>query len=250
MDAKKRILVLHDRGRVGRSVVQQLQAAQVPLREIDEPLPADEIVSAAFGCRAIVAVGDRFSEDPAVLLAANMPGVRSLVLVVRSRRDFSTLRKRGIPYIVIQTAPLLEDVIAAFEPTIATGRLVLDGTDDAPLAFVAADDVAACAIAAIDHDDYCGRVVDVATPGDFTVSTLATAIAQARGQRLKVSAWPRWMIAGMRALGRAPFRLPDDFVEQRPKENLTPLHRAPWRTVEQVAAPPSERSNDHALGMH
>ena len=250
MDAKKRILVLHDRDRVGRAVVRQLQAAQVPLCEIDQPLPADEIVSAAFGCRAIVAVGDRFAADPAVLSAASMPGVRSLVLVVRSARDFSTLRKHGVPYTVIQTAPLLEELITALEPTIATGRLVLDGTDDASLAFVAADDVAACAIVAIDHDDYCGRIVDLAAPGDFTVSTLATAIARARGQRLKVSAWPRWVIAGMRALGRAPFRLPAHFVAQRPTENLTPLHPAPWRTVEQVAAPASERSNDHALGMH
>ncbi len=220
MDAKRRILVLHDGDLIGRAVVCQLEAAQTPVREIDERLPADELVDAAFGCRAVVAVGDRFAADPAVLSAANMPGVRSLVLVVRGASDF------------------------------ASGRLVLDGHGDAPLALVAADDAAACAIAAIDHDDYCGRIVEVAAPGDFTVSAVAAAIARARGRRLKVSAWPRWVIAGMRALGRAPFRLPSELTRPRSNEDVTRLHPAPWRTVEQVAAPSVERSEDHAMGVH
>ena len=45
MDAKNRILVLHDRDRMGRAIVHQLEAAQVPLRELDEPLPADEMTT-------------------------------------------------------------------------------------------------------------------------------------------------------------------------------------------------------------
>lgn len=250
MDAKKRILVLHDRDRIGRAIVRQLETAQIALHEIDEQLPADEIVSAAFGCRAIVAVGDRFAADPALLSAANMPGVQSLVLVVHGVNDFTTLRKRGIPYVILRVAPLLEDLIAAFEPAIASGRLVLDGDGDARLTFIAAEDAAACAIAAIDHDDYCGRIVDVAAPGDFTVTSIASSIANARQQQLKVSAWPRWVIAGMRALGRAPFRLSDDLVKAKPTEEVSPLHPSPWRAVEQIAAQSIERSEEHAMGMH
>lgn len=250
MDAKNRILVLHDRDRMGRAIVHQLEAAQVPLREIDEPLPADEIVSAAFGCRAIVAVGDRFAADPAALSAANMPGVRSLVLVVRHATDFTSVRRRGVPYTVLRTAPLLEEVIAALEPAIASGRLVLDGNSDAPLSFIASEDAAACAIAAIDHDDYCGRIVELAAPGRFTITSIATSIAHGRQQQLKVSAWPRWVIAGMRALGRAPFRLSDDLMKANATEDVSPLHPNPWRTVEQVAAPSIERSEEHAMGMH
>ena len=111
MDTKRRILVLHDRDRIGRAIVHQLEEAQVPLRELDEPLPADELVSAAFGCRGIIAVGDRFAADQAVLAAANMPGVRSLVLVVHKTSDFTLLRKRGVPYTVLRVPLLLEDVI-------------------------------------------------------------------------------------------------------------------------------------------
>ena len=106
MEAKNRILVLHDGDRIAEAVVRRLDAAAVPLGGANTLLPADEVVGAAFGCRAIIAVGDRFAADPAVLSAANMPGVRSLVLVVREATDFTLLRKRGVPYTVLRCAPL------------------------------------------------------------------------------------------------------------------------------------------------
>ncbi len=249
MDAKQRILIIHDRDPIGRAIVRQLDAAQAPLREIDEPVAADEIVSAAFGSRAIIAVGDRFAADPAILAAANMPGVRSLVVVARQTNDFTPLRKHGVPYTVLRTAPLLEELIAALEPVVVSGRLVLDENQDAPLAFVAADDVAACAIAAADHDDYCGRIVDLAAPGDLTVAAVARAIARTRQQTLRVSSWPRWVLAAVRAIGRTPFCLPDALVRSRTSEDVSPLHPNPWRTVEEVAATATERRHEHAMGM-
>ncbi len=254
MHANERILVLHDGDRIGHAVVRQLEAAQVSLRELAEQVPADEVVAAALGCRAVIAIGDRFASDAAVLAAANMPGVRSLVLVVHTADDFTLLRKRGVPYTVLRLAPLLEELVDRLEPVVASGRLILDENGDAPLAFIAADDAAACAIAAVDQDDYCGRIVDVAAAGESTLSAAATAMAKARGQRLKVSEWPRWVITAMRALGRAPFRAPEAFIRKRPSHDASLLHPNPWHTVEEIAsASPRnrvERRDEHAMGMH
>lgn len=247
MEPSNRILILHDGDRIGEAIVHQLGPAAVSLRASDGAGAADEVVRTAFGCRAIIAVGDRFAADAAVLSAANMPGVRALVVVVHTATDFTTLRKRGVPYTVLRVAPPLEDLVAELEPAIASGRLILDS--DPAVSFIAADDAAACAIAAVDHDDYCGRIVELAAPGEHRVASIATAIAQARQQSLKVSSWPRWVIAGMRALGRAPFRLPAAFAA-RATEDGSPLHPHPWRSVQEVATSASERRQEHALGMH
>jgi len=248
MSSNKPILILHHGDRIGRAIVSQLQAARSPMRELDASLPADEIVAAAFGCRAIIAVGDRCAGSPAVLSAANMPGVRALVVVARQLTDFTRLRKHGVPYTVLRAAPLLEDLVAALTPIVESGKLVLDDQGDVQLSFVAADDVAVCAIAAVDHDDYCGRTVTLRAPAPLTVSSASTALAHAHGKKLKVSTWPRWMCAAMRAFGRAPFRVPNELVTLETYEDALPLHPGTWRTIDDVAAT-SGRRDDHALGM-
>jgi hypothetical protein len=248
MGSNKPILILHDGDRIGRAIVSQLLAARAAMREVDASLPADDIVAAAFGCRAIIAVGDRSAANPAVLFAANMPGVSALVVFAQQLTEFTRLRRHGVPYTVLRAAPLLEDLVAALEPIAASGKLVLDEKGDVELSFVAADDVAACAIAAVDHDDYCGRIVELRAPEPLTVSAASSALAHARGKKLKVSTWPRWMCAAMRAFGRSPFRVPEKFVKVELCEDASPLHPSAWRSIEDVAAT-TERRNDHALGM-
>jgi uncharacterized protein YbjT (DUF2867 family) len=241
---KRPLLVLHDGDRVGAAVVRQLQAADLPVREA----PSNAAPNVALGCRGIIAVGDALVGAPSLFAAASLSDAR-VVLVVHEASDFGALRKSGIPYTVLRAAPLLEDLVQALEPPVASGRLVLEKSGDVPLSFVAVDDVAACAIAAVAHDDACGRTIDVAAPSEMKLSEVAAAIARARRRKLSVSTWPRWVIAAMRALGRTPFRLPAPLTRGSTPSDLSALHPAPFRTVEDVAAAArDERPKEHATG--
>jgi hypothetical protein len=221
----ERVLVLHDGDLIGKAVVVHLQSHLIPIREADGSTPADELVARAFGCRGIIAVGDRFVSDRALFSAAEMPGVRRLVLVTRADSDLMLLRKRGVPYTVLRVPSLWDEVVDALSPALESGRLVLE--TDPEIASVAAADVAACAAAALDLDDACGRVLSVASPTPSKLSELAKKIAAAQERRLKVSSWPKWVRVAMRALGRAPFRLPDTFAAAT-AEDLSWLHPGPW----------------------
>lgn len=251
------ILVLHEGDPVGAAVVQLLHEADVPARTPPPDTPADALAEAAFGCRAIIAVGDRFAADVALLGAANMPGVRGLVLAVRGDVDLKPLRTRGIPYTVLRLAPLLEDVVAALARQLERGRVIVDPRDDAAVAAVAIADAAACLVRAVDDDESCGRLVHVAAPERPRLSELAQRIARARGGEARVAAWPRWALVAMRAVGRRPLGLPPELRAAPPVDDLTSLHPGPWRSVEQIAGvppfhevAPARRNDDHAtMGM-
>lgn len=249
------ILVVHDDDPVGHAVVKQLHTSDTPLRIASSATPADDLASTAFGCRAIIAVGDRFATDLAVFGAANMPGVRGLVVVVRSDVDLKPLRTRGVPYTVLRLPALLEDVVADLSSHLQRGKLFIDPKDDVPVAAIAVDDAAECAVRAVDTDDVCGRVVHIAAPARLRLAELATAVARAIGVEAKVVAgWPRWALAALRAIGRKPFALSAQLRVDEPAEDLTSLHPGTWRTVEDVArastSGPSRRNDDHAtLGV-
>jgi len=249
------ILVVHDDEPVGREIVKLLHAADTPVRVASSATPADDLVSSAFGCRAIVAVGDRFATDPAVFGAANMPGVRALVVVVRRDVDLKPLRTRGVPYTVLRVSALLEDVVGALAPHLRRGRLIIEPKDDVPVAAIAVADVAECAVRAVDAEDVCGRVVHVAAPERLRVSEVARAIARATGRDVKVVAsWPRWALAALRAIGKRPFVLAPQVCGAESEDDLSSLHPDRWRTVEEVvkASTSAEprRNDDHAtLGV-
>jgi hypothetical protein len=250
------VLVLHDGDAVGNAIVQRLQSAG-SVRVPAPNSPADELPQAAFGCRAIVAVGDRFAADPAVLGAADMPGVRALVVVVRGQVDLKPLRTRGVPYTVLRLAPALEEVVGALYPSARSARLILDARDDHALTFVAACDAAECAVRAIDDEDSCGRVVHVAAPERPRISELAQRIARALGHELKIATWPRWTLAAMRAIGRPSFQLPPQLRAEAPCDELESLHPGSWCSVEQIVpdtgshrTAASRRNDEHApMGM-
>lgn len=228
------ILVLHDGDPVGRAVATTLQAAGTPVRQLSAD---DDLATAALGCRHVIAVGDRFAADGALLGACNLPGVGGLVLVVFHDVDLRPLRTRGIPYTVLRVAPILEDIVAALTPLVAAGRIIVDNKADPPLSFVAARDVAQCAVAAIDDPDACGRLVHVAAPARLPVSELARRTSLARGANARVTAWPRWALAALRAVGKRPLRLPPELaIERFPADDVGMLHPGPWRTVDEVAA--------------
>lgn len=252
------MMVLHDDDPIGRRVVRFLERAGVPVvRPSSSDTAADGLAAAAFGCRAIIAVGDRFAASPAVLGAANMPGVRALVVVVRGDVNLKPLKTRGVPYTVLRVAPLLDDVVAALRPEIETGRLIIDPREDPSVVPVSAIDAARCAIAAVDDDESCGRVVHVAAPERPTLTELARRSARAAGRELKIAQWPRWALAALRAIGRRSYRLPPELrARDFPTDDLISLHREPWRTVEEIAADAissdaaaSRRNDDHALEM-
>lgn len=251
------ILVVHDDDLVGHAVVQALHATDVPVRVGSSVTLADDLASSAFGCRAIIAVGDRFAANPAVLGAANMPGVRALVVVVRGDVDLKPIRTRGVPYTVLRLAPMLEDVIAAVLPHVCAGKLIVDPKHNPAVVAVTADDAAACAVAAVDADDACGRVFGVAAPDRPALSEFAVTVARAAGRELKVSASPRWALAALRAIGRRAFALPPELIAAPPADDLSLLHPGPWRTVDEIAkqtmsstVASSRRNDEHAaLGM-
>lgn len=242
------ILVLHEGDRVGKAVVATLRAGGAPVRQLPED---GAVATAALGCRHVIAVGDRFAADGALLGACNLPGIGGLVLVVFGDVELRPLRTRGIPYTVLRVAPILEDIVAALTPLVAAGRIIVDHKTDAPLAFVAARDAAQCAVAAVDDPDACGRVVHVAAPERLPAAELARRISLARGTNARVAAWPRWALAALRAVGKKPLRLPPELAsESFPADDIGTLHPGPWRTVDEVAVAPPDKEDKHAMGMH
>lgn len=231
------VLVLHDQDPIGRAVCARLREAGTPVRELAGDTAAEAVYDEAFGCRGVIAVGDRAASQPALVRAAQRPGVRALVLVASGEVDLRPVRRSGVPYAVLRPAPLLEALSAALEPVLASGRLVLDPEDDVPLSYIAAEDLARCAVAALHAEEACGRTMAAVAPERPRLSELAKRLAAARGLRLKVSAWPRWLRRVARALGRAPFRLPPSLVREAGEgADLSALHGGPWRTPESVAA--------------
>ena len=86
MSSAKPVLLVHDGDRIGLAVAEVIREQALPLRELAGSSPVDEVVGAAFGSRAIVAVGDRFANHPAILSAAQMPGVEAHIVVYREER--------------------------------------------------------------------------------------------------------------------------------------------------------------------
>ncbi len=202
------ILLVHDGDPIGISAADELAASGIPFRHAPS---SDDLVDKALGCRAIVASG-AYAQFPRLRAAAEMPGVGALVLIERGEPDLGPLRRSGIPYTVLRPAPLLEEIARALAPAVATGKLGLTRDGDPALTWIAARDVARCAIAAVDADDACGRVIDVASPEVLRLSEFASRVARASGRRLKVTRPPRWAVRALRALGKPPFVLPDQLV--------------------------------------
>lgn len=248
MKLAEHILLLHDADPIGLALAQRLRERRTPFRELPGYAPVDEIVGAAFGSHAVIAVGDHFVSNPAVLGAAQMPGVGALVLVIRREPDLTSLRKKGVPYTVLRARLLVEEVAAALLPEIEDGRLILGAEDDVPVNALSAEDVAACALAAVSDENSCGRVISLAAPQAMRVSEIAIRVAEAIGRTLKVSKWPRWAIPALRAVKRRSFRLSDQFQSNVASDDPPSLHPEPWQTVEAVATNLARR-NDHAMGM-
>lgn len=108
MRRSEAILVLHDGDPVGTAIVRKLRASGVEVRELPTSAVDDATVPAALGSRAIVAVGESLVAAPSVFSAASMPGVRSLVFVIRGSPDIGVLRKRGFPYVVMEERTIEE----------------------------------------------------------------------------------------------------------------------------------------------
>ena len=250
MQRSEAILVLHDGDPVGTAIVRKLRASGTEVRELPTSAADDATVPAALGSRAIVGVGDSLVAAPSVFSAASMPGVRSLVFVIRGSPDLTALRKRGFPYVVLRRAPLMEELLDALAPALGNGKLTHAG-EDPTLATVALEDLAECAIQAIDDEGACGRIIDVVSPVRIPLSELATRCGSAVGKAVKFRKVPRWALAPMRVLGFVTFSLPSHMTfAADPVSDLSLLTRS-WRTVEQVAtAWERERSEkSHAVGM-
>lgn len=248
MTQAERILLLHDGDSIGDAVARHLRARGISFLALPTSACAEDLVAGALGSRAIIAVGDHVVSNRAVLGAAEMPGVKTLVAVVRGEADLSTLKKQGVPYTVLRVRTLLEEVVAALSDVVASGWLILGRNEDVRTDAVSADDVAECAIAATSEARVCGQVLSLAAPESALLSEIATRVAHATGRPLKVSTWPNWAVAAVRALNRSPFLVPSDIRAGASSEDVLPLHPTPWRTVEAVAADLARR-NAHAMGM-
>jgi uncharacterized protein YbjT (DUF2867 family) len=248
MATRTHILLVHDGDPIGNSAAAELAARAIPHRCLASDASDEDLVDQALHCRAIVAVGAA-ALTPAVLAAAELPGIGALVAVTRTAgADLAPLRRSGVPYTVLRPAPLLEDLARALGPALAAGRLTLARDRDPALSWVAARDVARCAIAAIDADDLCGRVVEVATTERIALSELATRVAAATGARLKVARLPRWALVAWRALGRSPLALDDALVATVDGSQAAPLVGGVWSTVESALGGNAARASEVRAG--
>jgi hypothetical protein len=227
------ILLVHDGDPIGISAASELATHGLVHRVA---APTDDLVDKALGCRAIIASA-AYAHFPRLRAAAEMPGVGALVLVERGSPDLAPLRRSGLPYTVLRPAPLLEEIVGALAGALASGRLVLARDGDPTLSWVSARDVARCAIAAIDSDDACGRVLDVVAPERLPLSELAARVARASGRRLVITKAPRWALVALRALGRKPFVLPAELAATLDGSRAHALFGDAWSTIEGGLAP-------------
>jgi uncharacterized protein YbjT (DUF2867 family) len=91
-------------------------------------------------------------------------------------------------------------------------------------------------------------VITLSAPSALPLSELAARLAEATGRTLRVSRWPKWAVAALRAIGRAPLELPNGLETAPADEDLSMLHPGPWQAPEHVALN-LERRHEHAMGM-
>lgn len=238
------ILLLSDEGPVARAVADLLGGRGIPYRPLPADASLDQVMDHVLGCRAIVAVGagGRIAE---LCRAAGMPGVGCLVLVATAEEmlDLATLRRSGVPYTVLRPAPLLENLVDDLAPVLRRGSLLLSRDAEPVLSWVAARDVGRCAVAALDADDACGRVMDVASPERLPLGELAARVAAAQGMTVEVRRLPRWALGPMRLFGRRPFEIGKERVKEVDAAEAVPLLGGRWSTVEDIMSATGEGSS-------
>ena len=236
------ILLLSDGGPVSKATADALLARGFPHRVLPPETSRDDVVEKALGCRAIIAMGSG-ARLPILRAAAEMPGVRGVVLVVADEQDLGPLKRSGIPYSVLRPAPLLEDLVAALGPAMELGTLVMSRESEPELSWVAARDVGRCAVAAIDSEDACGRVIEVASPEPLPLGELASRVAVAAGRTLRVRRLPRWALWPMRVLGKRPFVLTHELVRKVDGAEAAPLVDRRWSRIEEVVTAVREQNS-------
>jgi uncharacterized protein YbjT (DUF2867 family) len=116
------------------------------------------------------------------------------------------LRASGLPFAILRPSAFMEWHVDRFigTPLIASGKVTLLGPGSNPINFVAADDVAAIAVAAL-LDGVAGSTIDIGGPDNVTRNDVAGMYATRLGRPVTVRHVP---LRALRAIGPLvrPFR--------------------------------------------
>jgi len=208
-------------GQLGRLVIQQLQktvpAAQivaavrspakaadlaalgVQVRQADYAQPAT--LEAAFqGVDKLLLissseVGQRAPQHAAVIAAAQKAGVKLLAytsilhadssplgLAAEHKETEAMLRASGLPFVLLRNGWYTENYTASVPAALQYGAVMGSAKDGRIASAARADYAAAAAAAVLAKDDQAGKVYELAGDSAYTLSDLATEIAQQSGK--------------------------------------------------------------------
>jgi hypothetical protein len=142
-----------------------------------------------------------------IISGANMPGVRSAIIVTPrpdADAELRAVRRSGIPYTILRPLPVVERASDPEEPVLVTRELA-----GAPATAVTGDIVVDAVVGVLDGTA-CGQTLDVAPPSDVTWSELLARAGvtpkPVAGWRARVGRWfgARTLDASMASPAPAP----------------------------------------------
>lgn len=223
------IVITGATGQLGRLVIDQLLAAQVPasaivaavrdpakaadlaargvqVRQADYNQPATLAAAFAGADRLLLIssseVGQRLAQHRAVIEAAQHAGVGRLVYTSVLRADTSMLglaaehrdtealiRASGLPFTLLRNGWYTENHVASVPAALAHG-VVLGSAGEGRFATASRADYAAAAVAALTRDDLAGRTFELAGDSAYTLAEFAAEIARQSGKPVQYQDLP------------------------------------------------------------
>lgn len=223
------IVITGATGQLGRLVIDQLLAAQVPaadlvaavrdpakatdlaargvqVRQADYNQPATLAAAFAGADRLLLIssseVGQRLAQHRAVIEASQHAGVGRLVYTSVLRADTSTLglaaehrdtealiRASGLPFTLLRNGWYTENHVASVPAALAHG-VVLGSAGEGRFATASRADYAAAAVAALTRDDLAGRTFELAGDSAYTLAEFAAEIARQSGKPVQYQDLP------------------------------------------------------------
>jgi len=217
------IVVTGASGQLGRLVIEQLLARNVPaasivaavrtpakvadlaargvqVREADYTRP-DTLDSAFAGAQKLLlissdAVGQRVAQHGAVIAAARRAGVQLLAYTSLLRADSSRLglatehvateallRDSGVPHVLLRNGWYTENYLASLAPALQHGA-VIGAAGDGRIASAARIDYAAAAAEVLVRDGQAGRTYELAGDAGYTLAEFAAELSHQAGRSI------------------------------------------------------------------
>jgi NAD(P)H dehydrogenase (quinone) len=223
------IVITGATGQLGRLVIDQLLAAQVPATDIvaavrdpakaadlaargvqvrhgDYSQPATLATAFAGADRLLLIssseVGQRLPQHRAVIEAAQHAGVGRLVytsvlradtsalgLAVEHRETEALIRASGLPFTLLRNGWYTENHVASV-PAALAHSVVLGSAGEGRFATASRADYAAAAVAALTRNDVAGRTFELAGDSAYTLAEFAAEIARQSGKPVQYQDLP------------------------------------------------------------